>query len=387
MHNYVRRKAESEVRDYLKIFPAVTILGPRQCGKSTLVKILSESIESFIYLDLQNIDDLNKLSEPSLFFQANPHATICLDEIQFVPELFSVLRSTIDKNRKTGRFILLGSASRDLIQKTSESLAGRVGFIELTPFTIQEIIDKEGFTIGTFWNRGGFPDSYLADNDKASSLWRENFIRTFVERDIPQLGINIPSLQLRRLLMMCSHLQGQLFNASKIGESLGITHTTVRRHLDILEQTFIIRTLMPYEGNLKKRLIKSPKVYVRDSGILHRLLQIADFNALMGHPIIGSSWEGFVIENIISSLRDCNFSFYRSSGGDELDLIIQRGNKTIAVECKASTAPQVTKGFWSAIKEVNPDKTYIIAPIIGSYPYKEGVDVCGLKDFLETDLF
>ena len=383
MHKLINRDIQSFVNENLSIFPAVTILGPRQCGKFTLVKMLFQDADAYLYLDLQNLDDLNKLKEPGLFFQANQHLTICLDEIQLIPELFSVLRSEIDRSRRPGRFILLGSASQDLIQKTSESLAGRVGLIELTPFTIAEVEQDTNFELNKFWLRGGYPDSYLALSEQGSELWRENFLRTYVERDIPQLGFQIPSLQLRRLLTMCAHIQGQLFNSSKLGESLGVTYQTVRRYIDLMEQTFIIRSLPPYEKNIKKRLIKSSKIYVRDSGLLHRLLQISDFNSLMGNPVFGSSWEGFVIENIISSLHDCKFSFYRSAVGDELDLIIERANRTIAVECKASSAPQVTKGFWNAIETVQPDKTYIVAPVMLSYPFKEQVEVCGLSDFLK----
>lgn len=383
MHKLINRNIQSFVNENLSIFPAVTILGPRQCGKSTLVKMLYQNPDAYLYLDLQNLDDLNKLKEPGLFFQANQHLTICLDEIQLVPELFSVLRSEIDRNRRPGRFILLGSASQNLIQKTSESLAGRVGLIELTPFTIKEVDRENDFELNKLWLRGGYPDSYLVLSEQGSVLWRENFLRTYVERDIPQLGFQIPAMQLRRLLTMCAHNQGQLFNSSKLGESLGVTYQTVRRYIDLLEQTFIIRSLPPFEKNIKKRLVKSPKIYVRDSGLLHRLLQISDFNSLMGNPVFGASWEGFVIENIISSLHDCKFSFYRSATGDELDLLVERGNRMVAVECKASSAPQVTKGFWNAIETIQPDKTYIISPVSSSYLFKQNVEVCGLSDFLK----
>lgn len=383
MQELINRHTEVFVSENLSVFPAIVILGSRQCGKSTLVKMLYQNSANYLYLDLQSLDDLNKLREPTLFFQANQDATICLDEIQLEPQLFSILRSEIDRKRRPGRFILLGSASQDLIQKTSESLAGRVGLIELTPFTVKEVEQNTDFELNKLWIRGGYPDSYLAPTEQGSVLWRENFLRTYVERDIPQLGFQIPALQLRRLLTMCAHNQGQLFNSSRLGEALGMTYQTVRRYIDLMEQTFVIRSLPPFERNVKKRLVKSPKIYVRDSGLLHRLLQIDDFNSLIGNPIFGSSWEGFVIENIISSLRDCKFSFYRSSTGDELDLIIERGGKVIAVECKASSAPQVTKGFWNAIETVKPDKTYIIAPVPAAYPFKNDVEVCGLSEFLK----
>lgn len=383
MHDLIKRNIDDFVFQNLKVFPAVALLGPRQCGKSTLAKMLSGKIPSFMYLDLQNPTDLNKLSDPKLFFETNPEATFCIDEIQLMPELFSVLRSIIDADRRNGRFILLGSASRELIKQTSESLAGRIGLIELSPFSITEINQKPDFQIRDFWMRGGYPESYLSETDDDSKLWRENFIRTYIERDIPQLGFQIPTLQLRRMLSMCAHNQAQLLNSSKLGESLGLTHPTIRRYIDLLEQTFILRTLQPFEGNVKKRLVKSPKVYIRDSGILHRLLQIDSFNDLMGNPIFGASWEGLVIENILSNLRNWSPYFYRTATGDEIDLILTKGNKILAVECKASTAPQLTKGFWKAFDDVQAEQAFVIAPVPNAYPIKENMTVCGIADFLE----
>ena len=383
MQELITRKQESFIKVNLGVFPAVVILGPRQCGKSTLVKMLSGSLTDFMYLDLQNRNDLAKLNEPGLFFQANKNKTICLDEIQLMPDLFSVLRSEIDSNRQNGRFILLGSASRDLIQKSSESLAGRVGIVELTPFLISELIHEKQFDLNQYWLRGAYPDSYLAESDSASILWRENFLLTYVERDIPQLGFQIPAQQLKRMLIMSAHSHAQIFNASKLGESLGLTHPTIKRYLDLLEQTFILRSLPPYELNIKKRLVKSPKVFVRDSGLLHRLLQIDDYNSLLSHPVLGSSWEGMVVENICSSLRDCQFSFYRSATGDELDLVIKKGRKVIAVESKASTAPKLTNGFWRAIEIVKPEFTYVVAPVSEKFPVAKKVLVCNLNEVID----
>ncbi|KAF0235522.1 MAG: hypothetical protein FD181_3457 [Prolixibacteraceae bacterium] len=382
MHDFIQRNIEGFVFQNLSVFPAVALLGPRQCGKSTLASMLSVKIPLFLYLDLQNPSDLNKLSDPLLFFDANPDATICIDEIQLKPDLFPILRSVIDSNRRNGRFILLGSASRDLIRQSSESLAGRIGFIELTPFTLTEINHQPDFQLRRFWLRGGYPESYLFENDSDSKIWLENFIRSYIERDIALFGFQIPALQMRRLLTMCAHLHGQLLNSSKLGESLGLTHPTVRRQIDLLEQTFIVRTLMPYQTNVGKRLIKSPKIYIRDSGILHRLLQIDKFNDLMGNPVFGASWEGVVIENILSSLRDWSPYFYRTSTGDETDLILKKGTKTIVVECKASTAPQLLKGFYRALDDLQADHAYVIIPVSGSYPVKPNVTVCGIEDFL-----
>jgi len=387
MHNlqkYIKRRLESEIYKRINIFPAVLILGSRQCGKSTLVKMLAEGRADFIYLDLQNMGDLNKLSEPQLFFESNRHNLICLDEIQQTPHLFSVLRSEIDRDRRAGRFILLSSASQDLIQKTSETLAGRISMVELSPFSIDELLVHNPKTdLKAYWNRGGYPDSYLAVNDEASAIWREDFIKTYVQRDLPQLGIQIPALQMRRFMTLCAHLSGQLLNSSQLGESFGIAHTTVRRYIDLLAQTFLVRVLMPYSNNEKKRLVKSPKMYLRDVGLLHQLLQIMDYNDLLGHPVFGSSWESLVVENICSVFDGCRFSFYRSASGDEMDLIIQKSNITIAVECKASVAPQVTKGFWNVISSVQPQITLVVAPISDCYPIKENVYVCGLNNAIQ----
>lgn len=385
MHDFIQRKIEGTIKQYLKIFPVVAVLGPRQCGKSTLVKKLSQNWAASLFLDLQYDTDLSKLDQPIIFFESNADKIICLDEIQLAPQLFSVLRSVVDKNRQNGKFILLGSASRDLIQQTSESLAGRIGMVYLSPFTLNELNHLQGFSLNTFWLRGGLPDSYLAENDTFSGIWRDNFIKTFIERDIPQLGFQIPALQLKRLLVMCAHNQGQLLNYSKLGESLGLTHPTIRRYVDLLEQTFILRTILPFETNVKKRLVKSPKVFVRDSGLLHQLLAIPDFNSLLGNPVFGSSWEGLVIENVIVNMPNWDYYFYRTASGDELDLILEKGNQRIAIECKASTAPKLTKGFYRAIDVVKPQQTFVIIPTQVSYEIAPNITVCGLDEFLNIE--
>lgn len=386
MHDFIQRDLLNHLRKYLTIFPAVAILGPRQCGKSTLVKSLSQHFDEILYLDMQKESDLNKLLEPELFFETNRDKIICLDEIQLVPKLFSVLRSVIDGNRINGKFILLGSASQELIQKTSESLAGRIGMLHLSPFLITELNHLEDFNLQKFWFRGGFPNSYLAENDENCTIWLDNYIRTYIERDIPQLGFQIPALQLRRLLTMCAHNQGQQLNLSKLGESLGLTHPTIKRYIDLLEQTFIVRTIPPFEINIKKRLVKSPKVFVRDSGVLHQLLAIPNFNSLLGHPIFGSSWEGIVLENIIVNMPSWDYFFYRTATGDEIDLVLKKGNHVIAIECKASDAPKVTKGFYRSLEVIKPNKTYIIAPTNDTYQLQENVTVIGLANFLKQEL-
>lgn len=383
MNDFIERDILHQLKKYLTIFPAIAILGPRQCGKSTLVKSLNKNFKEILYLDLQKESDLNKLSQPELFFETNKDKIICLDEIQLVPKFFSVLRSIIDDNRVNGKFILLGSASHALIQQTSETLAGRIGMLHLSPFLINELSYLESFNLQKFWLRGGFPNSYLALNDENSAIWLENYIRTYIERDIPQLGFQIPALQLKRLLTMCAHNQGQQLNLSKLGESMGLTHPTIRRYIDLLEQTFILRVIPPFEVNIKKRLVKSPKVFIRDSGILHQLLAISNFNSLLGNPIFGASWEGMVIENIIVNMPSWDYFFYRTSTGDEIDLILKKGNQTIAIECKASDAPKVTKGFYRSLEVIQPNKTFIIAPTNDSYPIAKNITVIGLDNFLK----
>jgi predicted AAA+ superfamily ATPase len=377
---YIHRKLEDEIQKYLQIFPIVAILGPRQCGKSTIVKQLFSNSQHGIYLDLQNQEDLNKLIDPRLFFKTNEEKVICLDEIQLVPELFGTLRSVVDENRQNGKFILLGSASRDLIQKSSESLAGRIGFLYLTPFLMNEVPETD---LSVFWNRGAYPNSLLAENDEFSSIWRENYIKTYVERDIPQLGFDIPALKLRRFLTMCAHNHGQTLNLSKLASSMDLTHPTIRKYIDIFEQTFVLRSLPSYELNVKKRMVKSPKIYVRDSGILHQLLLIKNMDALFGHPIFGSSWEGLVIEQLLSNLN-CPAYFYRTATGDEIDLVLELNNKIIAIECKASTSPQLTKGSYRALELIKPDLTFIVAPINSEmYQIHENIYVGTISSVLE----
>jgi uncharacterized protein len=382
MHGLVERNAAPVILKDLKNFPVVAILGPRQCGKSTLAKMLEDKIKGFLHLDLESPSDLRKLDDPELFFEVNRGKTVCLDEIQLRPDLFPVLRSIVDRTNRNGQILILGSASRTLIRQGSESLAGRISFIELTPFIVPEIEGMRSYTEGRFWFRGGYPESYLAPDDSVSDKWRRNFLRTFIERDLPQLGFRVTAINLRRLLTMCAHSQGQLLNSSKLAASLGFSYHTVRDYVDLFEQTYLVRALKPYEANIKKRIVKSPKIYIRDSGILHTLLEIPDFNALMGHPVFGSSWEGFALENILAAMEGWNGFFYRTSSGNEIDLILEKGRRRIAVEFKASKAPVLTKGFWSALEDLNIKESWIISPIKGSYPIRDGVNVSGLNHFI-----
>ncbi len=356
--------------------PAVAILGPRQCGKTTLAQAIIREMDHAIYLDLERRADLNKLRDPDAFFSLNSDKLICLDEIQRVPELFAEMRSQIDRVGKNGQFLVLGSASPHLIKQTSESLAGRISFIELAPFSqleIAKVYDAE--KMRNLWLRGGFPRSFLAKNDRLSFEWREDFIRTFLERDIPQLGFNLPAPQLERFWQMCAHIHGQLLNRSALGSSLGVSHHTINSYLGILEQTYLLRVLPPYHANLKKRLVKSPKVMLRDTGLLHTLLGIETHNDLLGHPVYGSSWEGFVMENIIATHPQWTPHFYRSASGAEIDLIMEKGLRRVAFEIKASTAPEVNRNFWTSLKDLDITEAWIIAPVEAMYPYKNGVNV------------
>ena len=377
---YINRLIEKSLEEYIGFFPAIAILGPRQCGKSTLIKEYLKSSDTSIYLDLQLESDRQKLSNPEQYFSFNENKQICLDEIQRVPEIFSTLRSAIDKDRRPGRFIILGSASRELIKQSSESLAGRIGYLELSPFIFPEI--RENKSINDLWIQGGFPDSFLASL-KMSRNWRDNFIRTFLERDIPQIGFSIPADTIGRLWRMLAHNHGQLLNLSNLGRSLGTSHTTVRNYIDLLNQTFMTRELQPLESNLGKRQVKSSKLYIRDSGILHSLLNISDFEELVSHPVFGFSWEGFVIDNICTYLNEFETFFYKTSQGAELDLVLVKGNKKIAFEFKVGDAPKPTRGFWNAVEDIKPEITFIVSPLADEYPISENVWGIGINELFD----
>ncbi|HCE45755.1 MAG TPA: ATP-binding protein [Lentisphaeria bacterium] len=371
---------ESEIRDNLIQLPVVAIVGPRQCGKSTLARRIIGDFENSIYLDLEKPSDLFKLDEPEIFLGSNRGKLICLDEIQRRPEIFPVLRSFVDETGTSGQFLILGSASPELLRQSSESLAGRIAYTELMPFTWNEISSMADISWERYLERGGFPRSLICTSSSASLKWRLNFIRTYIERDIFQLGFNIPSLTLHRLLLMCAHSHGQCQNLSKIGDSLGVSHTTVRKYIDILVHTYILMVLPPFEANLKKRLVKTPKIYFRDSGILLALLGIDDFSQLLGHPIFGSSWEGMAIINIIASNPGWNPSFYRDSNGTEIDLVLEKGGRLKAFECKASATPSLNCGFWTAMSELNIGEAFVVAPVSSAYPIKNNVKVIPLGE-------
>ena len=388
MQTYIPRLIQAHIKELLVDFPVVAILGPRQCGKSTLARIMVPQYKNSVYLDLERPSDVRKLQDAERYFNMHKDNLLCLDEIQRVPDIFPVMRSIVDEHKKKGHFLILGSASRDLIKQSSESLAGRIAYRELTPFLYSELFPPSKTASGNglekLWLRGGFPESFLARTNGVSTQWRENFIRTFLERDIPQLGFQIPAQAMQRLWRMIAHNHGQILNSSRLGQSLGISHTTARSYIDLLSQTFMVRILSPYIPNVKKRLIKSPKVYIRDSGILHALLEIETMDHLLGHPVYGFSWEGFVIENILSCLPDWRAAFYRTSSGNEIDLIIEKGKKRHAIECKASSAPSVSKGLDVALQELHIDQAWIIAPVDEAYPISKHITVSSLMHFLKT---
>lgn len=387
---YITRDITETLRKYLKNFPAVAMLGPRQCGKSTLVKHIISDLKQSVYLDLESMSDRNKLTDPELFFKLNSDKLICLDEIQKLPEIFSTLRSIIDRNNRNGQFIILGSASRDLIKQSSETLAGRIVYIYLTPFTYNELYQNSKADISSLAPlliRGGFPRSYLSKDLDLSFIWRNSFIETFLQRDLPQMGFNIPPETAIRLWKMCAHSQGQLLNASKFGESLGYNYQTIKKYLDIFHGTFMLRLLPPLMPNLKKRLIRSSKIYIRDTGILMALLNLKTMEDLLSHPVFGSAWETLVIENVLHKYNDWEYGFYRTSHGAEIDLVLKKQDKKIAIECKVSNAPKPSRGFYSALSDLSIDNGYIIAPIEGaSYPLNSQTTIISLDEFLNMKI-
>lgn len=377
----IERHIQKIIEGSLKRFPVVGILGSRQVGKTTLSKKILKNIsnKNVIYLDLELPSDLNKLQEPELYLSQSSNALVIIDEIQRLPSLFPVIRALVDQQRVNGRFLILGSASPELIKHSSESLAGRIIYHELSPFTLSEI----GYSgIEKLWLRGGFPMSYLAGDEEESLEWRGAFIKTFLEMDIPQLGIQIPAIQLRRFWTMLAHFHGQLWNASQLAKSLGVSAPTVRNYLDILEGTFIVRQLLPYHANIKKRLVKSPKMYIRDTGLLHSLLNIRTSEDLFGNPVAGSSWEGFVIEQILSIIPGSwTYFFYRTGAGAEIDLLLfNEKRKPIAIEIKYSLSPAVSKGFWSACEDIACKTGYVIYPGKEKYPIGKGVYALPLQN-------
>lgn len=384
---YYRRNLEHDIQDSLKNNPVTAIIGPRQCGKSTMVKHLLETKKEKLYLDLERPSDLNKLEDPEWFLESQKKKLVCLDEIQRKPDLFSLIRSLVDQDRRPGRYLILGSASRDLLRQSSESLAGRISYKRLSPFLWSEISHQ--VSLETYLTRGGFPLSLLAGSDKISYEWRQDFISTFLERDLMQFSGFAPAT-MRRLWQMLAHMNGQTINYSSLSKSLGVSHTTIKNYVDLLEGTFMLLQIKPYTANTKKRLVKSPRIYLADTGLVNALLQLRDFDQAAGHPGFGALWETLVINNLVYHFPDLDFSFYRTNHGSEIDLVVSNANRKITIECKASLSPRLSKENYAAINDIDPIKTFIVIPSLdSSYPLKRNIDVVSLEALIQKirDIF
>ncbi|HVN05629.1 MAG TPA: ATP-binding protein [Bryobacteraceae bacterium] len=379
----IPRRARAAVQEALARQAAVALTGPRQAGKTTLAHAIASETSS-IYLDLEASEDRAKLSDPAAFLARYEDRLVVLDEIQRVPELFPTLRGLIDRGRrrghKTSRFLILGSASMDLLKQSSESLAGRIAYVEMGPFDVLEAAGVGDNS--TLWLRGGFPESYLASDDRDSLAWRRDFIRTYLERDVPMLGPRIPAETLERLWTMLAHEQAALLNASRLATSLMTSAQTITRYVDLLVDLLLVRRLRPYHVNTGKRLVRSPKVYVRDSGILHALLGIADYSALAGHPVVGASWEGFVIENLIAAAPPRTMpSFYRTAAGGEIDLVLEipgHGIWTFDIKRSASAKPE--KGFYLSAEDLKPARQFLVNSGSGRFPLTSELEAIGLRE-------
>ena len=386
----IKRSLENKLIDAINNMPVVALLGPRQVGKTTLALEVAKLIgKDSHYLDLELDSDIAKLSDAQAYLERFKNKLLVIDEVQRQPDLFRLLRSLVDVRKRAGertaQFLLLGSSSRDLIQHSSETLAGRIRFIELSPFSASELSIQDGYQydMEEHWLRGGFPDSYLATSNDQSWSWRGDFISSYIERDIPLMGPHIQSTTMRRLWTMLAHNNGQQANYSKLGESIGVNYKTIKSYIDTLSDFYMVRQLQPWSGNSKKRLVKAPKVYLRDSGIAHRFLTITDFESLLGHPVVGASWEAFVVENILGQLSDkWQYSYYRTSAKAEIDLVLEGPNQIWAIEIKRSLSPSVSKGFYYACDDINATHKFIIYPGEDSYPTINNVEVVGLIEFL-----
>ena len=388
----IQRNLEDKLIQSLKTMPVTVILGPRQVGKTTLALELAKPAltKPVHYLDLELDSDLAKLDDAEAYLRRFENQLLVIDEVQRKPALFPVIRALVDLRKrageKAGHFLLLGSASKDLLQQSSESLAGRIRYLELTPFSITELHknDPLGFNFEKLWFRGGFPDSYLADSESESQDWRRDFISTYVEKDIPLFGPQVPATRMKRFWSMLAHYHGQQAVLTEIAKSLEVSHTTARTYMDILQDFFMVRQILPWSGNTKKRLVKTPKVYIRDSGLLHSLLNISSYDQLMGHPAVGASWEGFVMENIVNHLSpDWTASYYRSSNQAEIDLVLESGNEIWGVEIKKSIAPTISSGFHRACEDIGANKKYIVYSGSDRFPLRGDIEVVGLIEFMK----
>lgn len=373
---YIHRIAESAIVNSIRNFPVTAVTGPRQCGKSTLVKHLMGQFPESIYLDLERPSDLAKLDHAEWFLSSQKGKLICIDEIQRKPELFPLIRSLVDEWNRPGCFLILGSASRDLLKQSSESLAGRIAYKRLTPFLWEELDD---IYMEHYFNAGAFPRSLLTDDSDTSFEWRENFIATFLERDLLQWPGFTPNT-MRRLWQMLAHVNGQTVNYSVLGNSLGVNSTTVKNYIDLLAGTYMVEIVQPYISNLGKRLVKSPEIFIADSGITAALLQLHSFEDISGHPSFGAIWEQIVLSNIKGIYPGAELFFYRTTNGAEADFVMLLKNKVFAIECKISYSPTLSKGNYNAFDDINPVHTFVVTPSPESWSMKEGIDVVSLKE-------
>ena len=374
MRGMLKRPQLSErLRAALRSSPAVALIGPRQCGKTTLARQLASSSKS-TYFDLENPVDLARLFEPMTALE-QLRGLVVIDEVQRHPDLFPILRVLLDRKPIRARFLILGSASPELLRQSSETLAGRLAIVEMAGFTLEEIGRPD---LNRLWLRGGFPRSFLARTEAASTAWREDFIRTFLERDLAQLGVQVPSGTMRRFWTMTAHYSGGIWNSSEIGRSLGEAHTTVKRHLDALSGALVVRVLEPWFENVGKRLVKSPKVYIRDSGLLHTLLGVGDRRQLEGHPVVGGSWEGFVIEQLLAHLTKAKTYYWRTQAGAELDLLLFLNGRRIGIEIKRADAPKMTPSMGSALDDLELHRLLVVYPGSVRYTLRPKVEVMSL---------
>jgi predicted AAA+ superfamily ATPase len=386
----IKRHLEDKIRSALATNSSVALMGPRQVGKTTLAINIADTIPS-VYLDLENRIDLQKAQDIEAFHKENSDKLIILDEVQRLPDIFAPIRGLIDqqrrKGKRVGQFLFLGSASIDLLKQSSETLAGRISYIEMFPVNVLEYTKsaQHSEAVNDLWLKGGFPDSLLASNDETSLNWRYDFIRTYLERDIPQLGPRIPAETLGRFWTMLAHSQGTNINASKLASNIEVSSVTVARYIDLLVDLLLIRKIQSYTVNIKKRLVKSPRIYVRDSGITHALLNIGSYNDLLGHPVVGKSWEGFVIENIASVLPPRVRSYYyRTAGGAEIDLVLEFGvNEKWAIEIKKGTSLSLGRGFHEACEDIKPQKKFVIYAGKDRFPLQHEITAIALYDFME----
>lgn len=388
----IKRAQYKQLIDSLNSVPVVALIGPRQVGKTTLALELANNFKKEVtYIDLELDSDFNKLTDAEAYLKRFSNQLLIIDEVQCKPELFRILRGIVDKRKRegepSGQFLVLGSASSDLIQNSSESLAGRIRYLELTTFSVSEVCKGEKNTncIEKLWLRGGFPDSYLASTEENSMNWRRDFFNTYVERDIPQMGPRVSSAFLKRFWKMLAHYHANQINFSELGRSLELSHTSVKNYLDLLTDFYMVRQIPSWSGNIKKRLVKSPKIYLRDSGMLHSILNIKSMDMLFSHPKIGASWEGYVVENILNQIDDkWEYSYYRTSNQAEIDLVLQTpDNEVWAIEIKNSSAPKLTRGYYEACKDVKATHKWVVNANNDRYPLAQKTEVIGLIEFLD----